>query len=120
MSPEDHFETLVDVFVTMLKLGVSDAASVSVSKVAQLGGNLRLMAKELSQYMRFYRVELQHHFFDSRSMLITAANVDVNNWLADVAALGTCPAAFTRATAGGERDAGFARSFVHSAPPASR
>ena len=31
MSPEDHFETFVDVFVTMLKLGMSDAASVSVS-----------------------------------------------------------------------------------------
>lgn len=47
------------------------------------------MANEVSQYIRIHSVELQHHDVEFRAMLIIAINIDVNKWLADVAALGT-------------------------------
>lgn len=74
ICPEDHFEAIVDVFVTMLKLGATEAAPVSFSKVVQLWSGLRLTAKEFSQYVRFHRVELRSHFAEARAMLIPAVN----------------------------------------------
>lgn len=89
MSPEDPLETFVDVFVAMLKLDKSQAASAGcVHKVAQLCSGLRLMAKSLAQCMRFHRVELNPQVSEAQAMLITAANNGINDLLADVAALG--------------------------------
>lgn len=59
MSPMDNFEASVDVFVTVLESGMADAEPVSIGKAAQLCSGLRVMAKGLSQYTRFHRVELQ-------------------------------------------------------------
>lgn len=88
-EPRKPFRDVSDVFVAMLKLGMVHAAPPSVRRIAQLFGRPRLMAKELSQYVRFHRVELRPHCVEARSTLITAANADLGNWLVDVAALGT-------------------------------
>lgn len=56
--------------------------------------------ESLSQYVRFHRVASQPQFDETRSMEITAANVDLNNWLAGGAKTNT------KRTAGGRGDGG--------------
>lgn len=89
MSSGDRLETFVDVFVAMLKFGVSRAAPVSVSKLAQLCGGLRFTAKELWPYMRFHLVKFDLHSTEARTVLIAAADIDLNDWLPDMAVLGS-------------------------------
>lgn len=62
---------------------------MSVRRVVQLSDRLPLRAKALSQYVRFHKVALQVRFDEAHSMLIAAANTDVNSLLDDETSLGT-------------------------------
>lgn len=103
MSWGNHLKTLVDVFVALIKLGVSRAAPVSVSNVAQLCGGLRFTAKERSPYMTFRRVEFDSHSTEAQTVLIAASNIVLNDWLPDVVVLESMHTVPSQGATGGER-----------------
>lgn len=78
VSPDDHFETSIYVFVATLKLGMSPAAPVSVSKVVEHWSCMCMMVKELLQCTRFHKVEFIRFSAKLVRSLIAATNMDIN------------------------------------------